>query len=65
LSVKLESEVNYQLDESDLPVIFQCCIYSERFKRCLTFTEPFMVYSEEVFLCCSNVFMNATKTLSE
>lgn len=42
-----------QLDESDLPLIFKCCIYSERFKYCLTFTKPFLIYSERTFLCCS------------
>lgn len=42
-----------QLVESDLPIMFKCCIYSERFKYCLTFTKPLMVYFERTFLFCS------------
>lgn len=55
LQLKMQKKIGNktQLDESDLPLIFKCCIYSQRFKYCLTFTKPFMIYSERTFLCCS------------
>ena len=41
-----------QLHVSDLPIIFKCYIYSERFKYCLTLTEPLMACFERIFSCC-------------